>query len=90
MPLCYQKQSLQSLDTTKGKGGGPTLTEMNEKRNNRNIAGVARKVQDLVDFGVAPEADETRKRSDFNNKSTDRPEFRKKQKLDNDLKIFEN
>ena len=63
---------------------------MNEKRNNRNIAGVARKVQDLVDFGVAPEADETRKRSDFNNKSTDRPEFRKKQKLDNDLKIFEN
>ena len=63
---------------------------MNEKRNNRNIAGVARKVQDLVDFSVAPEADETRKRSDFNNKSTDRPEFRKKQKLDNDLKIFEN
>ena len=42
------------------------------------------------DFGVAPEPDDTRKRSDFNNKSTDRPEFRKKQKLDNDLKIFEN
>ena len=63
---------------------------MNERRNRRNIAGVARKEQDLVDSDVAPEPDETRKRSDLNNKSTDGSEFRKKQKPDNDLKMFEN
>ena len=44
----------------------------------------------MVDFGVAPEPGKTRKRSDFNNKSTDGSEFRKKQKPDNDLKTFEN
>ena len=59
------------IHTTKGKECGPTLTEMSERRNRRNIAEVARKGQDLVDFGVAPEPDETRKRSDFNNKSTE-------------------
>ena len=46
--------------------------------------------QNLVDFDVAPEPDKTRKRSDFNNKSTDGSEFRKKQKPDNYLKMFEN
>ena len=78
------------MHTTKGKGCGPTLTEMSERRNHRNIAAVTRKGQDLVDFGVAPERDETTKRSDFNNKSTDGSEFHKKQKQDNDLKMFEN
>ena len=43
-----------------------------------------------MDFDVAPEPDQTRKRSDFNNKSTDGSKFRKKQKPDNDLKMFEN
>ena len=37
-------------------------------------------------FGVAPEPEETRKRT----KSTDGSEFRRKKKLDNDLKMFEN
>ena len=46
--------------------------------------------QNLVGFGVAPEPDKTRKRSDFNNKSTDGSEFRKKQNPDNYLKMFEN
>ena len=46
--------------------------------------------QNLVGFGVAPEPDKTRKRSDFNNKSTDGSEFGKKQKPDNYLKMFEN
>ena len=49
------------MHTTKGKGCGPTLTEMSERRNHRNIAAVTRKGQDLVDFGVAPERDETTK-----------------------------
>ena len=80
----------KAMDTTNGKGCGPTLTEMNERRNHRNIAGVARKVQNLVDFGVAPKPNEARKRSNFNNKSTDGSEFCKKQKPDNDLKMFEN
>ena len=35
---------------------------------NAESSGVARKIQDLVDFDVAPEPDETRKTSDFNNK----------------------
>ena len=78
------------MQTTKGKGCGATLTEMSERRNHRNIAEVARKGQDLVEFGVAPEPDKTRKRSDFNDKSTDGAEFRKKQKSDNDLKMFGN
>ena len=56
---------------------------MRERQNHRNIAGVARKGKDLVEFGVAPEPDETRKRSDFINKSTDGSEFCKKQKPDN-------
>ena len=43
-----------------------------------------------MDFDVAPKPDETRKRSDFNNKSTDWSKFRKKQKPDKDLKMFEN
>ena len=46
--------------------------------------------QNLVGFGVAPEPEKTRKRSNFNNKSTDGSEFRKKQKPDNYLKMFEN
>ena len=80
----------QVIDTTKGKGCGPWLTEISERRHHRNITGVGRKGQDLVDFGVAPKPEETRKRSNFNNKSTDGSEFRKKQKPDNDLKMFEN
>ena len=44
------------MHTRKGKGSGPTLTEMSERRNHRNIAGIARKGQDLVDLGVASEA----------------------------------
>ena len=75
------------MHTTKSKGCSPTLTEMSEKQNHRKVA---RKEQDLVEFGVAPEPDETRKRSKFNNKSTDGLEFHKKQKPDNDLKMFEN
>ena len=63
---------------------------MSEGRNHRNIAEVAGSGQDLVEFGVTPEPDETRKRSNFNDKSTDGSEFRKKQKPDNDLKIFGN
>ena len=78
------------MHTTKGKGCGPTLTEMSERRHHRNIAGVTRKGQDLVDFGVEPEPDETRKRSNSNNKSSDGSEIRKKQKPDNGLKMFEN
>ena len=78
---------MEVMHTTKSKGCSPTLTEMSEKRNHRNVA---RKKQDLVEFGVAPEPDETRKRSKFNNKSTDGLEFHKKQKPDNDLKMFEN
>ena len=74
-----ESELAEVMHTTKGKGCGPTLTEMNERQNHHNIAGVARKGQDLVDFDVAPEPDETRKRSDFNNKSTDGSEFRKKQ-----------
>ena len=77
------------MHTTKGKECGPTLTEMGERRNHCNIAGVARKGQDLVDFGAAPKPDKTRK-SNFNNKSTDGSEYRKKQKPDNYLEIFEN
>ena len=41
------------------------------------------------DFGAARDLDETRKENDFKNKSTDGSEFRKKQKPDNDLKMFE-
>ena len=37
----------EAMHTTKGKACGPTLTEMSERRNHRNIAGVARKGQDL-------------------------------------------
>ena len=77
------------MHTTKGKECGPTLTEMGERRNHCNIAGVARKGQDLVDFGAAPKPDKTRK-SNFNSKSTDGSEYRKKQKPDNYLEIFEN
>ena len=43
-----------------------------------------------MDFGVAPEPDKARKRSNFNNKSTNGSEFRKKQEPYNDLKMFEN
>ena len=78
------------MHTTNGKGCDLTLTEMSERRNHHNIAAVARKGQDLVDFGVVPEPDKTRKRSNFNNKSTDGSEIRKKQKPVNDLKMFEN
>ena len=60
---------MHTANTTKGKGCGPILTEMNERQNYRNIAGVARKGQDLVGFGVACEPAKTRKRSDFNKKS---------------------
>ena len=60
---------MHTTNTAKGKGCGPILTEMNEGQNYRNIAGVVRKGQDLVGFGVASKAAETRKRSDFNNKS---------------------
>ena len=81
---------VEVMHTTKGKECGPTLTEMSERWNHHNNAGVARKGRNLVDFGVAPEAVEMRKRSDFNNKSTDRIEFCKKQKPDNNLKMFEN
>ena len=63
---------------------------MSERWNHRNIVGVGRKGQDLVEFGVAPKPDETRKRNDFNDKSVDGSEFRKKQKPDNDFKMFEN
>ena len=77
--MLSEAELTEVMHTTKGKGCGPTLTEMNERQNHRNIAGVARKGQDLVDFDVAAEPDETRKRSDFNNKSTDGSEFRKKQ-----------
>ena len=77
------------MHTTKGKECGPTLTEMGERRNHCNIAGVARKGQNLVDFSAAPKPDETRK-SNFNNKSTDGSEYQKKQKPDNYLEIFEN
>ena len=49
---------------------------MSERRNHCYIAGVARKGQDLVDFDVAPEPETTRKKSDFNNKSTDGSGFR--------------
>ena len=66
--LYYQKQSLRKLYILQ-KVCGPTLTEISERWNHRNIGGVARKGQDLVDFGVAHELGETRKRSDF--KSTD-------------------
>ena len=61
---------MHTTNTAKGKGCGPILTEMNERQNYRNIAGVVRKGKDLVGFGVASEAAETRKRSDFNNKSS--------------------
>ena len=88
--ILSETELAEIMHTTKGKRCGPTLTEMSERRNHRNIAGVTRKGQDLVDFGVAPEPDETTKRSDFNNKSTDGSEFHKKQKRDNDLKMFEN
>ena len=88
--ILSEAEHAEVMHTTKGKGCGPTLTEMCEKRNHRNIAGVARKGEDLVEFGVTREPDETRKRSDFNNKSTDGAEFRKKQKPDNCLKMFEN
>ena len=77
--ILSEAELAEVMHTTKGKGCGPTLTEMNERQNHCNIAGVARKGQDLVDFDVAAEPDETRKRSDFNNKSTDGSEFRKKQ-----------
>ena len=73
---------------TKGKGCGSILTEMSESRNHRNIAEVPKKEQDLVDFCVAPEPGKTRKRSDFNSKSSDGSEFNKKQKPDNHLKTF--
>ena len=43
-----------------------------------------------MDFDVAPEPDKARKRSNFNNKSTNGSEFRKKQEPYNDLKMFEN
>ena len=69
--ILSEAELAEVIHTTKGKECGPTLTEMSERRNRRNIAEVARKGQDLVDFGVAPEPDETRKRSDFNNKSTE-------------------
>ena len=49
-----------------------------------------RKGQDLLDFDVASKPDKMKKETDFNNKSTDGSEFRKKQKPDNDLKMFEN
>ena len=78
------------MHTTKGKGCGPTLTEMSGKQNHYNIAEVAKKGQDLVDFGVEPEPDEMRNRSDFNNKSIDGSKFCKKQRPDHDLKMFEN
>ena len=78
------------MHTTKGKGCGPTLTEMSERRHHHNIAGVTRKGQDFLDFGVEPELDETKKRSNSNNKSTDGSEIRKKQMPDNGLNMFEN
>ena len=64
------------MPTAKGKGFGPTLTEMSERWNHRSIAGVAKKGQDLGDFSGAPEPDETRKRSDFSSKLTDGSENR--------------
>ena len=88
--ILSEAELAEVMHTTKSKGCGLILTEMSEKRNHCNVAGVARKGQDLVEFGVAPESDETRKRSDFNNKSIDGLEFCKKQKPDNDLKMFEN
>ena len=88
--ILSEAELAEVMHTTKGKGCGLTLTEISERRNHRNIAAVARKGQDLVDFGVVPEPDKTRKRSNFNNKSTDGSEIRKKQKPDNDLKMFEN
>ena len=38
------------MHTTKGKGCDPTLTEMNERRNHGNIAGIARKKIRLSGF----------------------------------------
>ena len=87
--ILSEAELAEVMHTTKGKGCGLTLTEINERRNRRNIARVTRKEQDLVNFDVAPEPDETRKRTDFNNKLNDGSEFRKKQKPDNDLKMFE-
>ena len=78
------------MHTTKGKGCGPTLTEMSGKQNHYNIAEVAKKEQDLVDFGIEPEPDEMRNRSDFNNKSIDGSKFCKKERPDYYLKMFEN
>ena len=45
------------MPTAKGKGFGPTLTEMSERWNHRSIAGVTKKGQYLGDFGGSPEPD---------------------------------
>ena len=77
------------MNSTKEKGCGVTLTEMSERRNHRNVTGLVRKGQVLQDFRVVSKPDEMKKETDFNHKSTDGSEFRKKQKPDNDLKMFE-
>ena len=81
---------MEVINTTKGKRCGLTLTKMSERRNHRNIARLVRKGQDLLDFDAASKPGKMKKETDFKNKSTDGSEFRKKQKPENDLKMFEN
>ena len=88
--ILSEAELAEVINTTKGKRCGLTLIKMSERRNHGNIARLVRKGQDLLDFSVASKPDKMKTENDFNNKLTDGSEFRKKQKPDNDLKLFEN